>query len=302
MFLLAHVTDVHLGPLPPVRRRDLVSKRGLGYVNWQRNRVHAFDDDVLAALVEDLHAHKPDHIAVTGDLVNLALSEEFVAARDWLESLGNPEDVSVVPGNHDAYVAGGYNELLRVWRDFMTDDDQPGGPAHFPFLRRRGPIGLIGLSSAIPTGPFMATGRISTDQTAALGRQLIELGQENRFRVVLVHHPPVDGVASWPRRLIGAGLFRAEIAEYGAELVLHGHNHRIHVTEILSGDRAVPVVGAAAASTAPRTARPGGSYNLYSISGTAGAFTCTMTERGIRRLGGPVETLSERNLSGAASG
>ncbi|TIO72439.1 MAG: metallophosphoesterase, partial [Mesorhizobium sp.] len=34
MLRLAHISDVHLGPLPDVTYRDLASKRVLGYVNW----------------------------------------------------------------------------------------------------------------------------------------------------------------------------------------------------------------------------------------------------------------------------
>ena len=57
-------------------------------------------------IVADIKASSPDHLAVTGDLVNLALDAEIEMARYWLETLGSPHDVSVVPGNHDAYVPG----------------------------------------------------------------------------------------------------------------------------------------------------------------------------------------------------
>ena len=73
MFRLAHLSDVHLGPLPPVRYRDLVSKRITGYVNWHRNRSRNLGDDVLTRICADILDFKPDHIALTGDLVNLAL-------------------------------------------------------------------------------------------------------------------------------------------------------------------------------------------------------------------------------------
>lgn len=296
MFVLAHLTDPHLGPLPAVRKRDLASKQLVGYLNWQRNRTHAFDLDILSALTEDIRAHHPDHIAVTGDLVNLALADEVTAALDWLASLGTPENVTVIPGNHDAYVPGAFAEVSRAWQPFMADDERADEVAHFPFVRRRPPAALIGLSSAVPTAPFMATGRIGPEQTAPLGKMLAALGEEGLFRIVLIHHPPLTGVYAWPRRLIGASLFRAQIARHGAELILHGHNHRTHVTTISGANQAVPVVGAAAASNTPRPYRAGGSYNLYRLDGRAGAFTCSMIERGVRDAGGRVETLSERVL------
>jgi 3',5'-cyclic AMP phosphodiesterase CpdA len=243
-----------------------------------------------------MRGHQPDHVAVTGDLVNLALSEEFVAAHDWLRSLGDPHDVTVIPGNHDAYVPGALNELIQIWRHFMSDDDDTGEFARFPFVRRRGPVALVGLSTAVATLPLMATGHIGSDQATALGAQLARLGEEGRFRVVLIHHPPIGGIKDWQRRLVGAGLVRAEIARHGAELILHGHNHRTLVGRIAGAKTDVPVVGAAAASIAPGSSQPGGAYNLFRIEDTGGGFRCTMTERGVRHLGGKVETLSEQVL------
>lgn len=298
MFTIAHLTDPHLGPLPLVRRRDLASKRLIGYVNWQRNRAHAFDDRFLAALIEDMRASRPDHIAVTGDLVNLALREELLAARDWLAHLGEPADVTAIPGNHDAYVPGAVDEFTRVWHPFMAGDDDSGEVAHFPFVRRRGPVALIGLSSAVATAPFMATGRLLADQAAALGEQLATLRDEGRFRIVLIHHPPIASLTAWSRRLIGGDRFRAEIARHGAELVLHGHNHRLHVSRLAGADGTVPVIGAASASNLPRPGHPGGAYNLYRIDGSSGNFTCTMIQRGVRHAGGEIETLSEETLIG----
>src|SRR6185369_3819675 len=102
MFSLAHISDPHLGPLPKVGFGDLASKRALGYFNWRRNRRHAFAPSVLTALTDDIRAAAPDHVAVTGDLTNLGLTAEFASARLWLEEIGEPDRVTVIPGNHDA--------------------------------------------------------------------------------------------------------------------------------------------------------------------------------------------------------
>ena len=102
MFTLAHLSDVHLAPLPQPRMRELLSKRILGYANWLYGR-HAFHRrTTLDVLIDDLKSRKPDHVAVTGDLVNISLPMEFQAAEDWLQALGHPADISIVPGNHDA--------------------------------------------------------------------------------------------------------------------------------------------------------------------------------------------------------
>src|SRR3954447_24850133 len=103
-FTLAHLSDPHLSPLPAVRFRDLAGKRALGYLNWTRNRHEFYKREVLDALVSDMQAQSPDHIAITGDLVNLGLEAEFLQVTEWLQSVGAPDRVTVVPGNHDAYV------------------------------------------------------------------------------------------------------------------------------------------------------------------------------------------------------
>src|ERR1700676_2431359 len=146
-FTLAHLSDPHLPPLPAARLRDLAGKRVLGYLNWKRNRHKFHRRDVLDALVSDIRSQAPDHIAVTGDLVNLALEAEFAPARAWLESVGASDRVTVIPGNHDAYVRATQHRFAEVWRHYLDGDDAAGGVT-FPWSRRRGPLALIGVSSA----------------------------------------------------------------------------------------------------------------------------------------------------------
>ena len=88
---LAHVSDVHLSPAPGVALRHLNIKRGLGYLNWQRQRRHTHNRAALDLVVADMLRHKPDHIAVTGDLINLGLPVEYEAATAWLREVGTPE-------------------------------------------------------------------------------------------------------------------------------------------------------------------------------------------------------------------
>lgn len=292
MPLIAHLSDVHLGPLPPVTAGDLMSKRAFGYLNWRRNRAHTFDPEVLAALVADVKAAHADHIAVTGDLVNLGLPAEYTAARAWLDTLGAPADVTVVPGNHDSYVPGALAQAV-AWQAFSTGDD---GGTTFPFVRRRGPLAIIGVSTAVATLPLMATGRIDTDQAQQLGLALAAAGREKLCRVVLIHHPVTPGATIWTRRLIGADLVRHAIRRFGAELVLHGHNHRLSVASLPGPSGAVPVVGVASPSTRAHGHKPAGSYNLIKIVGEPGAWAIGLFERGWE--GGTVRTRLKQLLAG----
>ena len=172
-FTLAHLSDPHLAPMPPARLAELLGKRAIGYANWKRRRHAVHRGEVLAQLMADLHAQRPDHVAVTGDLVNVALPAEFTQARAWLESVGTAQDVSLVPGNHDAYARAARGQFALSWADYMRGDGETD--VGFPYLRRRGPLALIGLTTAVPSAPFMATGRIGRPQLAALDSLLAKL-------------------------------------------------------------------------------------------------------------------------------
>ncbi|HEX4040269.1 MAG TPA: metallophosphoesterase, partial [Xanthobacteraceae bacterium] len=183
MITLAHLSDLHMAVEP--RGSQLLSKRGLGLINWRRKRKGIHRRDVLDALTRDLKAQNADHIAVTGDLINFSLAQEYAAARVWLEMLGRPRDVTALPGNHDVYVRGVEGMPAQFWGDYMRGDD---GLDRFPFVRRRGEVALIALSSAVATGPFMATGRLGARQLALFAEALEQT--RDAFRVVLIHHPP----------------------------------------------------------------------------------------------------------------
>jgi 3',5'-cyclic AMP phosphodiesterase CpdA len=276
MFRLAHLSDPHLGPLPPFHFAELMSKRGLGYLNWLRKRRAIHRPEVLLALVADLAACAPDHIAVTGDLVNLSLAGEFAGARAWLARLGAPRDVTLVPGNHDAYVRAAAGYARRDWGEYMLGDRGE----FFPFVRRREPLALVGLSSALPTLPLAATGRLSGDQLARLGEILDGLAREGLFRVVLIHHPPVAG-ANYFRRLTDAAALRAVLQAHGAELVLHGHHHEATFHWLDGPAGRIPVAGVPSASGAPGHGDDPAGYNLYEIAGAPGAWRCTAVMRGL---------------------
>jgi 3',5'-cyclic AMP phosphodiesterase CpdA len=285
-FVLAHLSDPHLGPMPRPRMAELASKRIFGYINWQRSRRAIHRLDALAAIDRDLRRQHPDHVAVTGDLVNIALAPEFVRARQWLESLGVPADVSLVPGNHDAYVHAAALHRDRHWAPYMTGD---AGAASFPYVRRRGPVALVGLSTAVATPPLIATGRLGDAQIARAGAILAELGAARLFRVVMIHHPPLAPPASRHKWLTDAAAFRRAIAAAGAELVIHGHEH-VHARAAIPGKGAmVPVIGVPSASAASGRSRDAAAYNLYRIAGEPGAFACEVISRGLGPTGAVVE-------------
>lgn len=292
MFRLAHLSDPHLGPLPAASVRQLASKRVLGYINWHRNRAVAMKGDLLARLIEAVQQTRPDHIAVTGDLVNIALPAELEPAKVFLQSLGSGHDVTVVPGNHDAYVPGALVKATTAWCQWIIGDTDKGSPS-WPIVRRRGDVALIGVSTAVPSGPFMATGVVSVQQATLLAQALEALGHEGFCRVVLIHHPPVRNSTDWHKRLIGASRVRLAIRHFGAEMVLHGHTHLPTRMSLDGPHGPVPVIGVSSASQEPGGHMPGSGFNLIEVARSNTGWRLTVEERRILRAGGDFEVLSE---------
>ncbi len=298
MFRIAHLTDPHVGPLPRPRLRELMGKRLTGFINWHRGRDRAHDMELLAALVQDIRNQQPDHIACTGDVANIGLPQEWDTAREFLQSLGEPDTVSFVPGNHDAYIEGALAGMLAVCGPWTRDDS--GDEGVFPYVRRRDHVALVGLSSAIPTAPFVASGRMGQTQLDAAEKLLDGLAEEGLCRVVMIHHPPHVAGASAGRNLTDSRKFEEMIARTGADLVLHGHNHIGTVATISGPDGRVPVVGGPSASSRGGTIAHRAAYYLFDIALADYGFTIKAQMRGLKPDGsiGFLENVSLARKSG----
>lgn len=299
MTTIAHLTDVHLGPVVGLSPRYWNLKRALGYANWIRHRARAHERAGLDRLCADLLAQRPDHICVSGDLTNLGLPAEHAAAARWLAQLGPPDRVSVVPGNHDIYTHLGNDPGTARWLPHMRSDAACEGVAPaawgFPYLRRLGPIALIGLNSAHVTPPFVAGGSVGEVQRQRLEYVLAEARAQGLFRLVMIHHPPLPGQASALRGLADAPALRDVLVRAGAELVIHGHNHRVSLERVDGPDGSVPVVGGASASLAmPHKGETLGRYNLYRVSGPP--WHVSVTARGLSAPGGDIVPLERFDL------
>ena len=155
-FTLAHLSDLHVTPVRGRRPAAFLNKRMLGALSWAVRRRWEYRPDVLAALLDDLHAHAPDHVVITGDLTNLGLADEYADALTWLERLGGPRRVSLIPGNHDIYTSESAAYPWTYWAEYLrsrpeavngrrgaaaSPDPQPGkfsDPARLRAGRHRG--------------------------------------------------------------------------------------------------------------------------------------------------------------------
>ncbi|NPD67573.1 metallophosphoesterase [Lichenicola cladoniae] len=280
-FSLAHLTDPHLplpGRMPPLFH--LRPKQELALLSWRRKRRLISTTVPLEALLADLEAQAPDHLAVTGDLVNLAAPAEMAAARCWLERLGEPDRVSVVPGNHDCTVPAPWPDGIGQWEPWMRGDADPGPGAapRFPFLRRRGPLALICLSSAVPTPLFLASGRVGPQQLLQAGAWLQQTARDGLFRVVLIHHPPVIGEGGRRKALRDRSGLAGLLRRHGAELVLHGHHHVSRLAFLPGPAGPIPVIGLPSASAGlarPELAR----WHLHGVERDGAGWRLTTTAR-----------------------
>ena len=311
-FTLAHLSDIHLGPMPGFWPRHWNTKRLLGFLNWQRRRRFVHRPDIVMRLVEDLRAQGADHIAVSGDLTNIGMPSEHAWSLAWLEQLGPPDHVSVIPGNHDVYSPLRRDPGVLRWRPYMTGEtvDEGETPRRegatlsqlFPSVRRIGPIALIGVNSAVPTPPGIATGFVDPAQLDRLEQLLTRLQSEELARVVMVHHPPLAGQASPRRALTNAAVLEELLCRCGADLVIHGHNHRQMLAWRQGPEAAFPVVGIPSASVA-RAGRheQRAAYNLYRFAAEGASSAIEMVTRGLAEDEGPVVELGRQMLAAPAT-
>ncbi len=282
-FTLAHLSDLHLAPVTGFTARYWNAKRALGYLNWQRARKSVHQRSVADRLEADALALRADHIAITGDLINLGLPAEYDAALQWLKSVGPPDRVTVVPGNHDIYTRlHGHGGVSR-WAAYMGSEEQS---LAFPFVRRVGPVALVGLNSAVETPPFVAAGQLGAHQIEVAGELLDQLKSEGAVRVVLIHHPPLPGLANARRGLRDAAHFARMLEIHGAELVLYGHNHHEkldwHVTAVTPGKPSVPVIGVPSASAGKlHKHEPLARYTMFTFFHGASGVRFLLAVRGI---------------------
>ena len=276
---LAHCSDLHLLSHDGAKWLELANKRWIGRMNLLSNRsrhyhVAAFDD-----MIEDLNAQGVDHILCTGDVTNLALRREFEFARGKFDRLAlGPEQVTVIPGNHDAYVAEGVPLFAELFAPYATTDAgwewtddhraaaDPGDDLHWPIVRVRGALALIGVSTSRATPWFTAYGRAGAGQLARLRQVLLDERLRGKARVVAIHHPPAGKRAkSRIRGLRDHGAFAEVIAETGADLIVHGHEHRDMMEALAGPIGEVPVRGIASGTyhhdKPERTAR----YRVFQI-------------------------------------
>lgn len=279
-FTLAHLSDAHLAGL---RKREVLKhfkgKRLIGAVSWFANRRRQHQLAIANAVRDSIIASQVDHIALTGDLVNIASWNEFPAAADWVSSFGARDRLSFVPGNHDTYVSVPWEKGLKHLTPWMKPDRHEADAATtlFPFVRMRRTVAMIGLNSGRPQNYFSAGGMLGEQQLRDLKHLLAILGQQGFYRVVMIHHPPLPGLAKPRKALTDAAGMKQVLVDEGCELVLHGHNHHFMLNWLDTKSGHTPVIGAPSASLRGDSKHEPAGWNHFDIQRKQGRWQTDLT-------------------------
>jgi 3',5'-cyclic AMP phosphodiesterase CpdA len=261
---LAHCSDLHLLSLDGARVLDFANKRWIGGMNLITNRGRHYHTEAFEDMIDDLNALGIEHVLCSGDITNLGLEQEFHFARGLFDRLAlGPAGVTVLPGNHDAYVAAGGLHFSAIFRDYVAADPDwawdDGDRDPWPVVRVRGPLAVIGLSTSLQTPWFTAWGKIGPRQLERLGRALGDPRLAGKARIVAIHHPPAGRRATSRIRGLRDHAELAELlARHGASVVIHGHEHRNLLETLPVPGGTVDVLGV-----------PSGTYHAADPSRTA---------------------------------
>jgi len=268
-----HLTDPHLSSLAGWKPAAGAGKRWLGYLSWRRKRRWQLRREMLDRLTEAAQAEGPALLAITGDLAHIGLPREIREGREWLERLGPPDRVVLVPGNHDVYAHDSWSAIAPLWADYLqlgNPDVSGDGRAAYPVVRETGGVALVCASSSLPTAPLLATGRLGAAQLGRLEATLRDLRARAVFPCLLIHHPPVPGLTHWRKRLGDDAELERLLCREQVPLALHGHLH----IDLRAVSGATRVFGTAAASSVVEGAPA--SYRVFDVEPENGGWRVTM--------------------------
>lgn len=177
------------------------------------------DQDLLRPLQELVTRLAPDVVVVSGDLTQRAKTEEFKAARAWLDTLPGPQ--IVVPGNHDIplyNVASRFLTPLRKYTRYVTLDLAP------EYVDDE--IAVLGINTA--RSLTFKDGRVNKEQLAQVRQRMQAVGQDHT-RIIVTHHPfDLPETFDKDDLVDRAPIAMQAFAECGVDVLLAGHLHASH--------------------------------------------------------------------------
>jgi len=248
-YRFAVISDIHVAAFKKANLSDFMNQRIIGLANWVARRRHHFPPVIREALFADLIAQKDisaiEGLIVCGDLTTLALPEEFEVARKHIAALDLPaSQLLVIPGNHDSYTRGAHRKKLF---HNAFGHESPLTEIDYPLDIETAHWALLGLSTAFPSRPLYATGKLGGDQLSHLEARLQYYKNAHKPVIIVMHHPPQLPKKLAHKSLLDSVAFQSSISKEPPALIIHGHLHQ-RITSTLSiqtsmGPRSIPVRG-----------------------------------------------------------
>lgn len=183
-------------------------------------------DTIVHDLQGSIHASKPDLIIVSGDFTQIANTQEFQTAQNFLKQLTVP--TLCVPGNHDIPRFDIIQRFFDPYKKYKKHIDHNLYPVY-----ENEDIIVAGINSARRVLPHWnwANGAISQEQLDHLEKTY---NQSHSKRRVCVFHHPIHHALNAPMDTIVFGAQRAidALNELKVDLVLTGHVHHASVTTL----------------------------------------------------------------------
>lgn len=261
-FRFVQLSDLHLSSIGLPNPFNLLNKRILGYLSWLRKRRHTHQRWVLDLALRTIQELEIDHFAITGDLTHIGLKHEFIQAREWLELLSDPFNITVIPGNHDLYVNEKWDCSFKYWENYLLDNDESKHRQFesedaltrlnqiYPVTRVRNNTVFIAINSVFDAPWFRATGHIHERQLSRLKHLLNQEELQKYCKVLLIHHPVT--LTDTPKRksLLNYEFFNAFLQQHPVDLILHGHGHHSSTDNIsINTNKQIPVIGMSSSSS-----------------------------------------------------
>lgn len=233
---VAHLSDVHLIAARSARRTYGLRSRA---VRFGRTNDPALRGKRLAAALRSAQANGADHFVVSGDLTELGDEAEYELFGEILDDARiDPERITLIPGNHDAYTARdgwqrALNGPLAAWAGGSA---QAGSAVH---LVDRGAVAFVPLDVTIHQSVLWSGGELRADAAARIDRLARDPALADKPVVLVIHHPPFPRHDNAAYRFVdslkGSELVYELLARHRNLHLLHGHFHRVLDRERMFG-------------------------------------------------------------------